>query len=343
MVAAPLVRRRETLQNSQGGRSEAPPGAERHVMRVEDQRAIVTIALAAAFADGSKHEREREELRRVAESLQAGADINMAALVQEILLKRVDLDAQATLLSAPELRQLAFELAVGVCDADGLRNEAETRFLADLGRALGLYQPQMVEPAANADALATVPLAAEGPAPASAATDGRDETLDRLILETAVTNGALELLPQTLATMAILALQMRMVYRVGTAYGQQLDRAQVKDFLAAAGVGLTGQYLEQIGRRVVGGLFGSVAGNLAGAIARGATGAAFSFATTYALGQVAKRYYAGGRVMNAAMLKDAYAAMLAQAKALQARYQPQIEQRAGSIDATRLVGLVRAS
>jgi uncharacterized protein (DUF697 family) len=143
--------------------------------------------------------------------------------------------------------------------------------------------------------------------------------------------------------MAILALQMRMVYRVGTAYGQQLDRAQVKDFLAAAGVGLTGQYLEQIGRRVVGGLFGSVAGNLVGAIARGATGAAFSFATTYALGQVAKKYYAGGRVMNAAMLKDAYAAMLAQAKALQARYQPQIEQRAGSIDATRLVGLVRES
>lgn len=313
-------------------------------MQADEQRAIVTLALAAAFADGSKHDREREELRRVAASLQAGADINMAALVQDVLLKRVDLDAQAAQLSSPELKQLAFELAVGVCDADGLRNEAETRFLADLGRALGLSQPQMVEPAANADALATVPLvAAASTAAAPAGAAERDEMLDRLILEAAITNGALELLPQTLATMAILALQMRMVYRVGAAYGQQLDRSQVKDFLAAAGVGLTGQYLEQIGRRVVGGLFGSVAGSVVGAIARGATGAAFSFATTYALGQVAKRYYAGGRVMEAAMLKDAYAAMLAQAKTLQARYQPQIQQRVGTIDPGRLVGLVRES
>jgi uncharacterized protein (DUF697 family)/tellurite resistance protein len=309
-------------------------------MQVAQQRAVLTIALAAAFTDGSKEDHERDELRRVAESLQLGPDFNMAALLQDVLLKRADLDAQAAQLASPELKQLAFELAVGVCDADGLRNEAETRFLADLGRALGLSQPQMVEPAAHADALATLPPPALS-ADANQGANVSNEALDRVIIDAAITNGALELLPQSLATMAIIALQMRMVYRIGAAFGQQLDRAHVKDFIAAAGVGLTGQYLEQIGRRVIGGLFGAVAGNLVGAIARGATGAAFSFATTYALGQVAKRYYAGGRVMSTEMLKEAYAAMLAQAKGLQARYQPQIEQRAGSIDADHLVGLVR--
>ena len=105
---------------------------------------------------------------------------------------------------------------------------------------------------------------------------------------------------------------------------------------------LTGQYLEQIGRGLVGGLFGSAAGNFVGALARGATGAAFSFATTYALGHVAKRYYAGGRVMSTTMLKEAYAEMLDAGKALQPRYQPQITQRVGSIDVNRLVDLVRA-
>ena len=306
-------------------------------MQASQQRAMVAIALAAAFADGTKDERERDELTRVAQALQLGADFNMPALVQEVLLKRTSLDALAADLGAPEVKQLAFEFAVGVCDADGLRNDSETRFLADLGRALGLTQPQMVEPAANTDAIVTAPLVA---APATSA--GADEAaLDKMILDTAITNGALELLPQSLATMAIIGMQMRMIYRIGTAYGQQLDRSHVKDFLAAAGVGLTGQYLEQIGRGIVGGLFGAAAGNLVGAIARGATGAAFSFATTYALGQVAKRYYAGGRVMTTAILKETYAAMLGQAKALQARYQPQIAQRVSSIDPQRLSTLVR--
>ena len=116
-----------------------------------EQTALLTIALMAAFSDGSKAEAERAEVRRVAESL--SADLNTAALVQDVLLKRVTVASAAAALSSPELRQLGFELAVGVCDADGLRNDQETRFLAELGQALGLSQPQMAGPAATADAL----------------------------------------------------------------------------------------------------------------------------------------------------------------------------------------------
>jgi len=306
-------------------------------MQAGEQRAIVTITLAAAFADANRGKHERDELRRVAEALQLGPDFNMAAVVQEVLLGRVDLDALAAQLGSRELRQLAFEFAVGVCDADGLRNEAETRFLADLGRALGLTQAQIAGPAALTDAVVTAPLG-EAPPKASNLSDAE---LDKMILDAAITNGALELLPQSLATMAILALQMRLVYRIGSAYGEQLDRGHIKDFLAAAGVGLAGQYLEQIGRGIVGGLFGAAAGDLVGALARGATGATFSFATTYALGELARRYYAGGRVMNTDTLRDTYAALLAKAKGLQAGYRPQIEQRAASIDASGVANLVR--
>ena len=38
-------------------------------MNPEQQKSILTIALYAAFADGAKHDREREEIRRIAESL----------------------------------------------------------------------------------------------------------------------------------------------------------------------------------------------------------------------------------------------------------------------------------
>jgi uncharacterized protein (DUF697 family) len=302
----------------------------------------------AAFADSRQGDAEREEVRRVAQALGAeAAELNLPALYQDVLLRRVDLAQTAAALGSPELRQLAFELAVGVCDADKLRNDAETKFLADLGAALKLDAPQMAEPAAMADALATLPLPTATAAPpqqsvvASVAAD--PAALDKMIVEASILNGALELLPQSIASMAIIPLQMRLVYRIGKAHGYELDRGHITDLLAAMGVGLTGQYLEEIGRKLIGGLFGKVAGRMAGSLARGATGMAFSFATTYALGKVAVRYYAGGRTMSTQMLKESFDAMLAEARGLQSRYQPQIEQQAKTIDVNRIVQLVRQS
>ncbi|MBS1163199.1 MAG: hypothetical protein H6R03_1095 [Burkholderiaceae bacterium] len=326
-------------------------------MNAEETRAVLAIALMAAYADGRKADAERDEVRRVAESLGAEAGgLNLPALYQDVLLKRIDVAKAAAALGSDEVRQLAFELAVGVCDADDLRNEAETKFLADLGAALKLTPPQMAEPAAVADALVTLPLPAAapsgqtstteapakpGPVVASVAADSAE--LDKMVLNASILNGALELLPQSMASMAIIPLQMRLVYRIGKAHGYELDRGHIKDLLAAMGVGLTGQYLEEIGRKLIGGLFGKVAGRMGGGLARGATGMAFSFATTYALGKVAVRYYAGGRTMSTQMLKDAFDGVVQEARALQGRYQPQIEQQARTIDVNRIVQMVRGT
>jgi hypothetical protein len=67
----------------------------------------------------------------------------------------------------------------------------------------------------------------------------------------------------------------------------------------------------------------------------------FSFATTYAIGEVARRYYAGGRVMSTDLLKRTFSEMLSQGKALQAQYLPQIEQQARTLDVSRIVQMVR--
>lgn len=100
-------------------------------MNPEQQKSILAIALYAAFADGSKHDREREEIRRIAESLggEAQGAADLARLYQDVLLKRVSLDAAAAALQDPGERQLAYEMAVCVCDADGRQSEAEQRFL----------------------------------------------------------------------------------------------------------------------------------------------------------------------------------------------------------------------
>jgi hypothetical protein len=79
-----------------------------------------------------------------------------------------------------------------------------------------------------------------------------------------------------------------------------------------------------------------------GGLARGATGVAFSFATTCALGQVAKHYYAGGGTVSTPMLKDAYASTLVQARGPQTQRAPLIEQQARTLDVNRLAQMVRA-
>jgi hypothetical protein len=76
-------------------------------------------------------------------------------------------------------------------------------------------------------------------------------------------------------------------------------------------------------------------------LGRVGAGAAFSFATTYALGQLAKRYYAGGRQMSTALLQQTYQSLLGQAKQLQGRYSPEIEQQARTLDAGQVIQMVR--
>lgn len=315
-------------------------------MNEQEQRAVLTICLMAAFADGGKDERERTQIRRICESLAPGAAIDLTGLYQEVLLKRRTVDDAAAVLVSHEARQLAYEMAVCVCDADGAQSETEAEFLERLRTALALDAKPAQAFAKEAATIADTPLEAGGervavaPAAAAQAVVNTAE-LDKMVLNYSILNGALELLPQSLASMAILPLQMKMVYRIGKAYNYELDRGHIKDFAATLGVGLTGQYVEQMGRKLLGGLLKKVGGGMLGGLGSTAAGSAFSFATTYALGQVAQQYYAGGRTISMNQLKQVFASLLDQGKSLQTRYSGEIQQKARTIDVNQIVGLVR--
>jgi len=302
------------------------------------QQAILTISLLAAFADGTTDDRERQEIRRVAESL-AGESGNaeLTTLYQDVLLKRTDLAKAAAALTDPAHKQLAYEMAVCVCNADGVAGPAEQQFLRELRDALKLDIGQAAQVVRDADAVAAAPLAG-----GHATSSMSDAEMDKYILNHAIANGAIELLPQSLATMAIIPLQMKLVYRIGQSYGYQMDQGHIKEFVATAGVGLTSQYVEQVGRKLLGGLLGAVAGGLGRGLGSVAAGAAFSFATTYALGQLAKRYYAGGRQMNTTLLQQTYQSLLSQAKQLQGQYSGDIQQKARSLDVTQVMNMVKS-
>ncbi|WP_306553336.1 YcjF family protein [Acidovorax sp.] len=326
-------------------------------MNLDQQKSILTIALLAAFADGNKDDAEREEIRRIAQSLAGDAGMaDLPRIYQEVLLRRTSVQAAVQALSDPMHRQLAYEMAVCVCDVDGRQTAAEREFLNGLKTALQLGAPQTDAFDREADAIVDVaekavplsvpvsaPIAIPVAAAAAAPSSALDAELDKSILNYAALNGALELLPQSWASMAIIPMQVKMVYGIGKAHGVELDQGHIKEFIAAAGVGMTSQYLEQFGRKLLGGLLGKAAGRTIGGLGSAATGMAFSFATTYALGQVAKRYYAGGRVMSTAMLRDTFQNLLGPAKQMQSQYLPQIQQKAATLDAGKIMAMVRGA
>lgn len=317
-------------------------------------QAILSIALLASFADGKKAESEREQIRKIMESLQSEeTTLDLSRLYQDVLLKRTDLAAAVSRIEEHSHKLLAYEMAVCVCEADGIMTEDERRFLQELKTSLGLDDAESAQVLASAHEIAAVePQTVQAPAPqtAAAATAGAvvanipnvpEAQLDKSILNYAILNGALELLPQSWASMAIIPLQIKMVFEIGRAHGYQLDKGHITEFLTTAGVGMTSQYLEQFGRKLIGGLLGQIAGGMGKNIGRAATGMAFSFATTYALGQLAKRYYAGGRQMDTAVLRDTFQGLLGPAKNLQQQYLPQIQQKAGTLDAGSIMNMVR--
>jgi uncharacterized protein (DUF697 family)/tellurite resistance protein len=320
-------------------------------MSPDEIRAIITIALMAAFADGMKDERERAAVKQLAEALDSDGSLNLAALYRDVLLAKPELATVAGALQSAESRQLAYEMAAGVCDADGVQGTAEREFLARLAVALGLPAAQASAISAEADAIAAAASAPEpgaaapvAPATASAHAPGvgtlsQAET-DQLILDAAITNAALELLPESLSSLAIIPLQMRLVYRIGKSYGYEMDRSHAKDFLATLGVGLTSQYLEQAGRKLLGGLLGSIAGGLGRGLGKQAASSGLSFATTYALGRVAQRYYAGGRTLDTQALKSTFTGLLEEARIIAPRYQEEIATRSRGIDTRQLTAMI---
>lgn len=310
-------------------------------MTTTEKESILTVALMAGFADGAKNDAERAEFKRIADSLpQEG--LQPAALYQRVLLKQVTLAQAVAPLGSRELRQLAYEMAVCVCDADGAQSDHERAFLAELRRELQLEAGTAENFERQADALAVEPLADLAPVPAAAsASPAADAEVEKMVLNYAILNGALELMPETLATMAIVPLQMKMVYRVGKRYGHELDRGHIKELLAAAGVGLTSQVLEGYARKLLGGLLGKAGGGLLKSAGKQATSSAMSFASTWALGRLARQYYAGGRKLSAIEMRQLFGSLTEQARGLHAQYAGAITNQAGSLNITQLLPMIR--
>jgi len=303
---------------------------------ISSKDAVLGICLLASFADGEKSGAEHEEIRKIAEDLGSS---ELSALSRQILTGKITLETLVAAIDSREHRTLAYEMALAVCEVCGTLSEKERFFLTDLRTRLGLGQAEAMVVENEVDSMALVPVAAPQlpePVPPSPHNDA-------LILKYAILNGALELLPESLSTMAIIPMQLKMVYDIGQSHGVQLDRSTIKEFVATAGVGLGSQIFEGFARKMMGGLGRSVGGKFAGKAADQITGSAISFASTYALGHVAEQYYEGGRKLDKTAIQETFNRLKSQATDLHARYLPEIQSQAANLNPSAIIDMVRGS
>lgn len=373
------------------------------MMDSKQREAVAAISLMAAMADGQKSDVEREHLKRTFALIAGEEAIDKGGIYYRVLLKQTDLKREAARFSEPEHRQFVYEMALGVCDADGHASPAERMFLETLRGHLGLDVKSAGALVDQADAIADAPIplelsaggstgtgveetgqsvrlefppvatgavagAAAGAVAGAAAAAGtgaapppipsqavKDE-INASALRYAILTAAIELLPQNLATVAIIPLQSKMVYEVGKRHGFTLDRRHIVDFLGVVGISMTGQVIEGYARKLMGNLGGMLGGSLGGMLGksigktgkdlgkRGAqamTSATMTFATTYALAQVASVYYANNRTLPAAQLKEAFREQVNRATGLFPQHQAEVERRSQTINVADLPGLIR--
>lgn len=287
-------------------------------MNTTDHAPLIAIAMLAARADGSTGSAEQRAVDAVVARI-GSPDVSL--LAEQVAAGQLRVADLAAKLSDDEARRTAYEGALAICNADGPANAAEQAFLEELRGALGVAAP-----------VAEVHTGAPPAGP-----------LDDFILQQAILTGALEILPDRLANIAILPLQLRLVYQIGQRHGQKLDSNQVKDLAATLGLGVAAQGMEGVVMNVIGGLTKGLLGGLVGGAARVATGAAISFSATYALGHVADQYYAQGRSLSRNDLLALFDRFKQDAKTIYPRVQSQIQARSGTLNLQSLLAGLRGA
>jgi uncharacterized protein (DUF697 family)/tellurite resistance protein len=303
-------------------------------MNTTDHAPLIAIAMLAARADGSTGSAEEKAVAAVVQRIGSPDVTQLASQVAAGQLRVADL---ASRLSDDEARRTAYEGALAICRADGVLNGQEQTFLDELRSALGLSADDAAAAAQAVGAIADAPVAeVHTGAPPSG-------PLDDFILNQAILTGAVEILPDRLANLAILPLQLRLVYQIGQRHGQKLDVNQVKDLAATLGLGAAAQGVEGVVMKLLGGLAGGLLGGMVGGAARVATGAVITFATTYALGHTADHYYEQGRRLGAADLKALFGRFQEDAKTIYPKVEQRIRTQASSLNLQSLLGGLRTT
>jgi uncharacterized protein (DUF697 family)/tellurite resistance protein len=267
-------------------------------------RALVAIAKA----DGKITSDERAALEAALGMLPEGASLT------KFLEEKTDFDQILGEVKSADAREQLWESAYSLIHADGAASPEEQKLLDTMRATFQIDDTK---------ASATKRLLDEAkdtllPSNIDAITDPakRQKEIDQDVLKYSILSAVLGAFPVpgvAIATdLAIVALQVKLVRDIGQYWGHKVDKEAAKTLLAGLGLG-TGARIAVSNLAKLVPVWGS------------AFGATSAFATTWALGKIANRYFETGKKADMGVLKTELKSMEKEGKAAYAQQKDTIE------------------
>jgi uncharacterized protein (DUF697 family) len=288
------------------------------VPALNEQESLATLRtlICVAKADGKIDERQRNALTM---SL-ADVTLPSGTTLDGMLKETIDLDAQLAIVKTPEAGERLFQSALAVAHAGVLPTDkmnADTRKVVDRIREHFKISPDREK---LLDRLWSETKDTVLPSNIQPITDAakRSKEVDSDVIKYSVMSAVLGSFPVpgvAIATdMGVVALQVKMVRDIGQYWGHKLDRAAATSLLGGLGLG-TGMRIAvtNLAKLVPG--WGSVVGGTA------------SFASTWALGKVARKYFESGMKADVAGLKTEFQSAEKEGRAVFAKHETEIESK----------------
>ena len=279
-------------------------------MNQKEATACLRALVAVARADGTITAEERASLEAALAALPAGADL------PKLLDETPDFERALGEVTSEVARTQLWQSAYGLVHADGEASSEEQK-LIDRMRAAFSIDP--------AQASITERLLSEAkdtvlPSNIAAISDParRQKEIDQDVIKYSVFSAVLGAFPVpglAIATdFAIVALQVKLIRDIGQYWGHTVDRQAARTLLAGLGLG-TGARIAVSNLAKLVPVWGS------------AFGATTAFATTWALGKIANRYFEGGREIHVGELRKEMKVMEKAGKDEYARHKDAVEAR----------------
>ena len=277
---------------------------------VQEGTACVRALVAIAKADGKITSDERTTLEGALGMLPEGS--NLAKFLEE----RTDFDQLLGEVKSPAAREQLWQSAYSLTHADGTASPEEQQLLDKMRTAFQIDEAKVSATKRLLDEAKDTLL----PSNIQAITDPvkRQKEIDQDVLKYSVLSAVLGAFPVpgvAIATdLAIVALQVKLVRDIGQYWGHTVDRQAAKTLLAGLGLG-TGARIAVSNLAKLVPVWGS------------AFGATSAFATTWALGKIANRYFESGKNADLGSLKKELKTMEKEGKEAYAKQKDTIESK----------------
>lgn len=261
--------------------------------------ASLRVLVCVAKTDGELAPKERQSIENAFSGLPMPAGVTLKGLFDE----KIDLDAQLRLLTSPESREAVYHSAVGLVQVDGACTPEEQKRLDHIRTTLQISdEKQSLTRRILDEAKQTVLLSNIQPFNDSArrATEVKSEILKYSVISSAL--GAFPIPGLAIATdLAVVAVQVKMVRDIGQMWGHKVDKQAAVALLGGLGLGTGARIAVSNLAKLV-----PVWGSLVGASA--------SFASTWALGKIADKYFESGMKADVASLRSDFKAAQAEGR-----------------------------